>query len=125
MTPVPWELGRLRACQKDQHAMTGRQRLDVISIAERNAPALVADVVQPYDVRLEDLLQGQQDVLDLVLGGASLQDVIVRIVSVIEAAFAPARAVISLFQRGGRAVRYQAAPNLPVELVSTVGAFVG
>src|SRR5437763_1614316 len=92
-----------------EQSMTARDlTADMIAVAEAKAPQLAADMTQPadigqpYDVRLEDLLQGQQGILDLVLGGASLPDVIARVVSVVEAAFAPASAVISLFQRGGR-----------------------
>jgi diguanylate cyclase (GGDEF)-like protein len=105
--------------------MTARDTLaDILTVEQSKAPALAADVAQPYDVRLEDLLQGQQGILDLVLSGASLEEVVTRVVAVVEAAFAPATAAISLFQRGGRAIKLQAGPNLPAELLGTVGAFV-
>jgi diguanylate cyclase (GGDEF)-like protein len=106
--------------------MTGRQSLaDLITVSDTSAPPLAADLTSPPDVRLEDLLQGQQEILSLVLGGASLQDVITRMVSIVETAFMPAVCAISLFQRGDMAVKYQAAPNLSADLLSTVGASVG
>jgi len=46
-------------------------------------------------------------------------------VSIVETAFMPAVCAISLFQRGDMAVKYQAAPNLSADLLSTVGASVG
>src|SRR5262249_55880163 len=115
--PAPLNTGR--------NSMTARDTMtDLVTVAADKAPRLAADVAQPYDVRLEDLLQGQQGILDLVLSGASLQEVVTRVVAVVEAAFAPATAVVSLFQRGGRVVKCQAASNLPAEILGTVGAFV-
>src|SRR5262245_45623557 len=105
--------------------MTARQNLaDLITVSDSSVP-LAADLTSPPDVRLEDLLQGQQEILSLVLGGASLQDVVTRMVSIVENAFRPARCAISLFQRGDPAVKCQASPNLSADLLSTVGASVG
>ena len=49
-----------------------------------SAPRLADDLVPPHDERLEDLLQGQQDVMNLVLGGADLSGRAGRLVLVIE-----------------------------------------
>jgi len=99
--------------------MTARHTsADMLAIAKTNGPPLAADLCPAYDVRLEDLLQGQQEVMDLVLGNASLEDIITRIVAVVEAAFAPAVCAISLFQRGDGALQYRIAPNLPADVLA-------
>ena len=90
----------------------------MVMVAETSVPPLAADQSPAYDVRLEDLLQGQQEVMDLVLGNASLEDVLNRIVAVVEAAFAPAVCAISLFQRGDGALQHRIAPNLPADLLA-------
>jgi diguanylate cyclase (GGDEF)-like protein len=94
---------------------------DAIAVSDTHAPGLAADIVPPHDVRLEDLLQGQQEVMNLVLGSASLEEVLNRIACVVEAAFAPANVAISLFQRGGLVLKYQAAPSLAAELRDGLG----
>src|SRR5262249_35175578 len=113
--PAPLNTGR--------NSMTARDTMtDLVTVAADKAPRLAADVAQPYDVRLEDLLQGQQGILDLVLSGASLQEVVTRVVAVGEAAFAPATAVGSLFQRGRPGVKGPAGANPPAEMLGTLGA---
>jgi PAS domain-containing protein len=94
---------------------------DSIVISDKHAPRLAADIVTPPDIRLEDLLQGQQDVMSLVLAGAGLDDVLHRIATMVEAAFAPANAVISLFQPGSLVLKHQAAPSLDPELRGGAG----
>src|SRR5262245_11774834 len=99
--------------------MTARRTpADIVMVAETSVPPLAADQSPPYDVRLEDLLQGQQEVMDLVLGNASLEDVLNRIVAVVEAAFAPAVCAISLFQRGDGALEHRMERNLPAGLLA-------
>ncbi|MFL4982682.1 MAG: EAL domain-containing protein [Xanthobacteraceae bacterium] len=98
---------------------------DALAVSERHAPRLAADIVPPHDVRFEDLLQGQQEVMNLVLGGASLDEILDRIVCVVETAFAPANVAISLFQRGGDSLKHQAASSLRAELLGSVGASSG
>src|SRR5690349_20335088 len=101
--------------------MTARNILSpTVALPEAKAPELAGDGMPPHDARLEELLHGQQHVMNLVLKGGSLQEVLDRAVSVIETAFAPAIAAVSLFQRDGRALKRQAAPSLRVELLSSL-----
>jgi diguanylate cyclase (GGDEF)-like protein len=99
--------------------------LETIAVSDHDAPRLTGDLIPSHDERLEDLLQGQQEVMSLVFGGSGLQDVLRRIISVTEGTFAPALCVISLVERGGNVVKYQVAPNLPSELIGTVGTVIG
>jgi diguanylate cyclase (GGDEF)-like protein len=94
---------------------------NLILFPESEAPRLVGDPVPPHDERLEDILQGQQEVMSLVLGGANLQAVLGRLVLVIEHAFAPALCSISLVERDTGSLKYHAAPNLPSDLVLQPG----
>jgi GAF domain-containing protein len=87
-----------------------------IFFSESVSPHLAADLVPPHDDRLEDLLQGQQEVMNLVLGGGDLQAVLERLVLVIEHAFAPALCSILLVERETGCLKQYAAPNLPSDL---------
>jgi diguanylate cyclase (GGDEF)-like protein len=102
--------------------MTLRNATDeTITVAEKDAPRLASDLETPSDERLELLLRGQQEVIGLILGGAGLQDVLHRIVRIIENAFAPARCALSLVDRGTGHLKHRVAPNLPPELAVAVG----
>src|SRR5712691_9965340 len=103
----------------------GRVSSDTITISESEGPRLAADIIPPHDDRLEDLLQGQQELMSLVLAGAPLQDVLSCVVAVVERAFAPARCVVSLVRRGESAIRHQAAASVSPDLLCTVGVAVG
>jgi diguanylate cyclase (GGDEF)-like protein len=92
--------------------------VETITIAEKDTPRLASDLVPPHDGRLEILLQGQQEVMSLILDGAALQDVLSRIVRVIESAFAPALCALSLVDRNDGRLKHQIAPNLPSELAA-------
>ena len=103
--------------------MTIRNATDeTITVAEKDAPRLASDLETASDERLELLLRGQQEVIGLILDGAGLQDVLHRIVRIIENAFAPARCALSLVDRGTGHLKHRVAPNLPPELVVAVGA---
>jgi diguanylate cyclase (GGDEF)-like protein len=95
-----------------------------IFFPEGESPRLADDLVPPHDDRLEDLLQGQQDVMNLVLGGADLQAVLDRLVLVIEHAFAPARCSLSLVERETGCLKHHAAPNLPADLTLRTGVIL-
>src|SRR5829696_4043989 len=102
--------------------MTFRQDdAETIALALNDAPRLADGPVPTYDDRLQDLMQGQQEVMNRVFGSGSLQDVLGEIVLVCERVFAPAQCVLSLFYRGGISVTHQAASPLPSRLLDTVG----
>jgi diguanylate cyclase (GGDEF)-like protein len=98
--------------------------LGLIAVPEGSAPRLADDARNSYDVRLEDLLQGQQEVMNLVLGGAHLEDVLHRLVLISEQVFAPARCGISLVERESGQVKHQAAAGGVARLAAPVGALV-
>jgi diguanylate cyclase (GGDEF)-like protein len=99
--------------------MTLRNATDeIITVAETAAPRLASDLEPPRDERLEILLRGQQEVISLILDGAGLQDVLHRIVRIIESAFAPACCALSLVDRGNGRLKYRVAPSLPSELAA-------
>jgi diguanylate cyclase (GGDEF)-like protein len=73
---------------------------------------------------LEELLFGQQDVIDLVLRGCRLDETLDALARVVSRAFAPARCSISLFDKKTGDLRHQVAPELD-ELVAAGGAAGG
>ena len=95
-----------------------------IFFPESESPRLADNLVPPHDERLEDLLQGQQEVMSLVLGGGNLQTVLERLVLVIEHAFAPARCSIALIERETGCLKHYAAPNLPSDLMLRTGVIL-
>jgi diguanylate cyclase (GGDEF)-like protein len=99
-----------------------RSEYEMISVPERSAPSIASDARRSHEDRLEDLLQGQQGVMNLVLGGAALQDVLEDLVLISEQVFAPARCGISLFERDSGCVKFRAAGRLAVELLPPIGA---
>jgi len=101
--------------------MIGPSSSDTIAILEKDAPPLASDLVPPGDARIDNLLQGQQEAMRLILAGAELHDILMHIVGVVESALAPALCVISLVERDGSGLRHQAGPNLPIEFLNTVG----
>jgi PAS domain-containing protein len=106
--------------------MTFRQDdAETIALALNDAPRLAEAPVPTYDDRLQDLMQGQQEVMNRVFGSGSLQDVLGEIVLVCERVFAPAQCVLSLFYRGGISLTHQAASPLPSRLLETVGIATG
>ena len=98
--------------------------LGLIAVPEGSAPLLADDPRPSYDVRLEDLLQGQQEVMNLVLGGAELQDVLHCLVLISEQVFAPAKCSISLVERDSGRVKHQAAGSIVTGLLTPLGALV-
>jgi len=102
----------------------GEVRSDTVAVSVVDSPRLAGDFIPSHDERMEDLLQGQQEVMSLVLAGATLEQVLSRIVAVVERAFAPAQCVVSLVQQDG-SVCFRAATQLPPELLSTVGVAIG
>jgi diguanylate cyclase (GGDEF)-like protein len=62
--------------------------------------------------RLEHFFQGQQALLDLVLRGASLDDVLTQLALMLERTFAPALCTLSLFPRHGDGPTRHASPSL-------------
>jgi diguanylate cyclase (GGDEF)-like protein len=63
----------------------------------------------------ENLLAGQQEVVDLVLGGAQLDEVLGRLALILGRVFAPSRCGISVFDARGH-LCHHAAPHLSTEL---------
>jgi len=95
----------------------------VIPVSETATPPLAPDIPH-HDNDFETLLRGQQEIIGLVLDGATLQEVLTRVGSVVERSLAPARCVISIMEGAERTLRYQTAPNLPLELLSIVGGVI-
>jgi diguanylate cyclase (GGDEF)-like protein len=95
--------------------------VETVHIPEIEAPRLGSGA-RLHDQRLEDLLQGQQEVMSLVLGHASLDEVLHRLVLVIERAFLPALCSIALVERESGRLKHQAAPNLSPQLLQAVGS---
>src|SRR5262252_5034502 len=108
-----------------QPMAAGEVSSDTVAVSVVDSPRLAGDFIPSYDERMEDLLQGQQEVLSLVLAGGTLEQILGHIVAVVECAFAPAQCVVSLVRRDEGAVCCRAATQLPPELLSTVGVAIG
>lgn len=89
------------------------------ALAHLTSPPLAT--AAPHEFRPDELLHGHQEAMKLLLGGSGLPQLLDRVVLAIESAFAPAIAAVSLFEREGRALKYQAAPSLSAELLSSLG----
>jgi GAF domain-containing protein len=68
------------------------------------------------DSLFENLLKAQQEVLEFVLGGAGLDDVLVRLGTVLDRVMAPARCGISVYDKTAGRLTHHAAPHLWPEL---------
>jgi diguanylate cyclase (GGDEF)-like protein len=95
--------------------------VETVHIPEIEAPRLGSGA-RLHDQRLEDLLQGQQEVMSLVIAHAGLDEVLHQLVLVIERAFLPALCSISLVERESGRLKHQAAPNLPPRLLQAIGS---
>jgi GAF domain-containing protein len=82
--------------------------------------ALRLSKADAHDPRIEslfeNLIKAQQEMLEPVLGGAGLGDVLARAALVLDRVLAPARCSISLFEGPARRLRDHAAPHLGPEL---------
>src|SRR4051794_25551537 len=67
-------------------------------------------------VLFENLLAGQQEVMELVLGGARLEEVVDRLARVLGRCFAGARGSITLFDASDGHLSTHAAPHLAPDL---------
>jgi GAF domain-containing protein len=64
----------------------------------------------------ENLFKAQQELFELVLGGAGLNDVLARLANVLDRVMAPARCGIALFDKTAGRLTHHAAPHLWPEL---------
>jgi diguanylate cyclase (GGDEF)-like protein len=74
----------------------------------------------PEADRLAFLLRGQQQALELVGRGASLNEILLCLSLVVERALVPVVCRISLVHSNNGRLFHDAAPNLPVELIGTI-----
>lgn len=78
------------------------------------SPALAENTARlDLSERIERLLQGQQDVLEVIRRDGDLSVVLAKLAQIIESLFAPARCNITLRSVKDGRVRCEAAPNLP------------
>jgi len=82
------------------------------------APALADETARPdrgEAERLELLLQGQQDVLDVIRRDGDLSAVLARLAEILDSAFAPGRCRIVLHSSEDSRLLCEAAPHVPVD----------
>ena len=80
------------------------------------APPLADERSPSYDQRLESLLQAQQELMNLIVGGFGVRNILDCLVPVIEEIFAPAACGIALLKRQDGRFTHRAATRLPAEL---------
>ncbi len=87
------------------------------------APPLSSEQAStPYDERLESLLQAQQELMNLIVGGFGVRNILDCLIPVLEEIFAPAACGIALLKRQDGRFQHLAAARLPAELLCPVGA---
>ena len=80
------------------------------------------DPAASAEERLEHFFRGQQALLDLVLRGASIDEVLTQLAHVLERTFAPALCTLSLFPREGDNPPCHSAPSLGTAAADLVPA---
>ena len=86
------------------------------------APPLADERSPSYDQRLESLLQAQQELMNLIVGGFGVRNILDCLVPVIEEIFAPAACGIALLKRQDGRFTHRAATRLPAELICPINA---